>query len=450
MTATAHKMLWHEGMLLLPQHFQQAERHHEAVLRQLLTQLVPHRYGLAELVIDGEALGNEQFKLSACSGIMPDGTPFDLPAFDAAPLSRPLGKLLAGGSARFGVSLAIPLDRAGECNASDDGQLDGRPTRFRATTASVVDDYPPGERQEVRLAARNLRLVVDGESLDGHAVIRLAELVRLPTGAIAVADDFVPPCLTVAASERLAAQLKRTVEILASRSHELSASRRQRTQGMVEFSASESANLLLLHTVNGALGVLAPLLVQQVVHPATVFAELIRLAAQLYTFAGEGHPRDLPAYEHDRLAACFQAIDERLRALLETNIAVRYVPLPLTRSSERIHAARLTEAVLEAHRFYLSVQCGLPVEKVIKDFPLKGKAAAGGKLPELVAKSMRGLALAYLAVPPGEIPAQPGCSYFEISREGELWKSVTEGRSFAIFVPADFTNLKLELMAVKE
>jgi len=219
---------------------------------------------------------------------------------------------------------------------------------------------------------------------------------------------------------------------------------------MVEFTVSESANLLLLHTVNAALGALAPLIVQPLVHPATLYAELTRLAAQLFTFAGEGHPRELPAYEHDQPAACFRAIDARLRTLLETNIAVRYVPLPMTRSSERIHAARLTEAVLDAHRFYLSVQCGLPVERVVKEFPLKAKAAASGRLAELVAKSVRGMAMTYLAVPPGEIPAQPGCSYFEISRDGELWKAVAEGRAFSIFVPADFTDLKLELMAVKE
>jgi type VI secretion system protein ImpJ len=449
MTAS-HKVLWHEGMLLLPQHFQQADRHHEAVLRQLLAQLVPYGHGLARLSIDGEALGNEQFKLTACSGIMPDGTPFDLPPGDASPLARPVGKLLAGGTSRLGISLAIPLDRAGECNVSEGGQLDGRPTRYRSASATVVDDHPPGERQEVRLAVRNLRLLVDGESHDGQAVIRLAELVRLPTGAIALADDFVPPCLTVAASAALTNQLKRTVEILASRSHELSASRRQRTQGMVEFTVSESANLLLLHTVNGALGALAPLIAQPLVHPATLYAELSHLAAQLFTFAGDGHPRELPAYEHDQPAACFRTIDARLRTLLETNIAVRYVPLPIARSSERIHAARLPEAVLDAHRFYLSVHCGLPAEKVMKEFPLKSKAAASGRLAELVAKSVRGMALTYLAVPPGEIPAQPGCSYFEISRDGELWKAVADGRAFSIFVPAEFTDLKLELMAVKE
>jgi type VI secretion system protein ImpJ len=302
----------------------------------------------------------------------------------------------------------------------------------------------------VRIAVRNLRLLVEGESLDGHAFIKIAEVVRAANGGMALADDFVPTCLSVAASSVIGQQLRRTVEILGSRSSELSASRRQRTQGMVEFTVSDSANLLLLHTVNGALGTLSVQLAQPCLHPFFVFSELLRLAAHLYTFAGDGHPRDLPAYDHDQPAGCFRAVDVQLRKLLETNIAVRYVPLPMTKSSERIHAARLPEAVLEAHRLYLSVACALPAERVLKEFPLKSKAASTGRLPELIAKSIRGMGMTYLSVPPGEIPAQPGCTYFEISRDGDAWKAVVEGRTFSVFVPAEFTDLKLEFMAVKE
>ena len=55
-----------------------------------------------------------------------------------------------------------------------------------------------------------------------------------------------------------------------------------------------------------------------------------------------------------------------------------------------------------------------------------------------------------MSVPPGEIPAQPGCSYFELSREGEHWGGVADTRTLGIFLPPEFTDLKLECMAVKE
>jgi type VI secretion system protein ImpJ len=124
--------------------------------------------------------------------------------------------------------------------------------------------------------------------------------------------------------------------------------------------------------------------------------------------------------------------------------------VPLSKTSERVHSGRVPEAVLDGHRIYFSVQCGLPAERVMKELPIKAKVASGGRLPALIAQAMRGLPLTYLAVPPGEIPAQPGCSYFELSREGEHWEGITDTRTLGVFLPPEFTDLKLECMAVKD
>jgi type VI secretion system protein ImpJ len=56
----------------------------------------------------------------------------------------------------------------------------------------------------------------------------------------------------------------------------------------------------------------------------------------------------------------------------------------------------------------------------------------------------------YLSVPPGEIPAQPGSSYFELQRVGDEWANIVESRAIGVFLPPDFTDLKMEFMAVKE
>ena len=444
----SQKVLWHEGMLLLPQHFQQADRHTAAGLRGVLAQAQAYAYGVSRLAIDSEALINQQFKVTDAAGIFPDGLAFDIPADDAAPLARPI--TLAAGRERLTVYLAAALERPGEVNSSANGTSDGRPTRHRTSTMTLVDDSGGGERQDVQLAARHLLVVCEGESLDGLSVLPIAEIVRTGNGTLALSEHFVPPCLAVAAAPVLSQQLKRTLEILASRSGEIALSRRQRTQGKVEFTVSESANFLMLHTLNGFLPVLAHCAGRPRLHPETLFVELLRLAGELSTFSAEGTARSLPAYDHDHLSICFAALDERLRALLETSITLRYVPIALTKSSERIHAARLPEAVFDGHRLYLSVQCGLPAERVMKELPIKAKIASSGRLPGLIAQAMRGLSLTYLAVPPGELPAQPGCSYFELAREGEHWQGATETRSLSLFLPPEFTDPKLELMAVKE
>lgn len=441
------RVLWHEGMLLLPQHFQQADRHLETRLATLLALAQRHHAGFIRLQVDSEALGNQQLKLVEAVGILPDGLPFDLPLGDAAPAARPIA--LQPGQDRLAVYLAAALDRPGEVNSSPDGRRDGRTLRYRAQDLELVDDSGEGERQQIQVAARNLVLLTGDESHDGFSVLPIGVIERGPTGKLVLSERMIPPCLTVEASPVLVGQLKRTLEIVGSRAQELAHNRRQRTQGKVEFSVSESANFMMLHTLNGALPVLHHLAAGRT-HPETLFTELARLAGQLSTFSADGYPRELPAYDHLNLAGCFAALDERLRALLETSIALRYVPVPLTKASERIHSGRVPEAVLDGHRIYFSIQCGLPAERVMKELPIKAKVASGGRLPALIAQAMRGLSLTYLAVPPGEIPAQPGCSYFELSREGEHWDGITDTRTLGVFLPPEFTDLKLECMAVKD
>ena len=84
------RVLWHEGMLLLPQHFQQADRHLDARLGTVLGLSQRYPSGFTRLVIDSEALANQQLKLIEATGILPDGLPFDIPAGDGAPSARPI------------------------------------------------------------------------------------------------------------------------------------------------------------------------------------------------------------------------------------------------------------------------------------------------------------------------------------------------------------------------
>ncbi len=385
------------------------------------------------------------------TGAFPDGTVFDMPRSDALPQPRHLAPAFeASRKERLGIFLALPSGQPGVPLCDDPGHPSPTPVRYRRTTASVRDAVPGGSDRELQNLSKDLSLRVEGESLDGFTTLKIAEVARDAGGGCALVESYIPPCLSIAAAPALQRILRRVVDILGARSSELSAGRRQRTQGLVEFSVSETANYFMLHTVNGALPGLQHLLEQGTAHPERLHLELSRLAGQLLTHASEGHPRDLPPYRHDDLAATFLALDQKLRALLETSIAIRYVPLPLTRSAGGVHNARLPEAVLEGHRLYLSVLSSAPSEKIVNQTAQKAKIGATTRVNALMAQALKGVALTYLSVPPAEVPSQPGTSYFELQRSGEEWELVVETRTLGIFLPPDFTDLKMEFMAVKD
>jgi type VI secretion system protein ImpJ len=167
----AQKVLGHEGMLLLPQHFQQADRHAAANLRRVLEQAQAHAHGFTRLTIDTEALARGQFRLLDAAGLLPDGLAFDIPSDDAAPLARPV--VIPPTKDRLAVWLGAALERPGEANCSTQGARDGRATRWRAQAASLPDDAGDAERQDVQLATRHLLVVVDGEPVDGLSLLSL-------------------------------------------------------------------------------------------------------------------------------------------------------------------------------------------------------------------------------------------------------------------------------------
>jgi type VI secretion system protein ImpJ len=445
------KVLWHEGMFLTPVHFQQWDRQGEAERQLQAALLQPLGRGLAGLELDGQALANQSVALRRAAGAFPDGTVFDMPRTDALPQARHLGAAFdASRKERLGIYLALPAIQPGVALCDDPERPSPSPVRFRRQTTTVRDAVPGGSDREIATLAKELTLRLEGESLDGFTTLKIAEVARDAGGGCSLVETYIPPCLSIGAAPAIQRILRRVVDILGARSSDLAKGRRQRTQGLVEFSVSETANYFMLHTVNGALPGLMHLLDQGTAHPERLYLELARLAGQLLTHASEGHARDLPPYRHDDLASTYLGLEQKLRQLLETSITIRYVPLPLTRSAGGVHTARLPEAVLEGHRLYLSVLSSAPTDKIVNQTALKAKIGASTRVNQLMAQALKGVGLTYLSVPPADIPAQPGTSYFELQRSGEEWPLVLETRTLGIFLPPDFTDLKMEFMAVKD
>ena len=82
------KVVWSEGMLLAPQHLQQAERHADHARHVLLRGTVPCAWGFSELELDAAALALGKIALVRAVGVFGDGTVFDMPAVD--PLPEPI------------------------------------------------------------------------------------------------------------------------------------------------------------------------------------------------------------------------------------------------------------------------------------------------------------------------------------------------------------------------
>lgn len=69
------KVIWSQGMFLLPHHFQQETRYLEHLVDSRARALAPHGWGFTELVLDEALLSVGRLGIVRASGILPTARP---------------------------------------------------------------------------------------------------------------------------------------------------------------------------------------------------------------------------------------------------------------------------------------------------------------------------------------------------------------------------------------
>jgi type VI secretion system protein ImpJ len=440
------KVLWTKGVLLAPQHLQLQDRFVEDLLSFQLSALQANPWGYSALEVDREMLDGGILALSSARGLFPDGLAFDMPGHDPLPKPRPLEGVWAPDQDSLSAYLAISEYRPGGRNVSmEEARSDAR---YSAEVVFYRDENTGLVEKPVQVAQKNLRILLEGESLDGSAVLRLANIFRTEDGGYDLDPNFVPPVVDIQSSPVLMAIARRLVELLSARSAELSRTRRQRGQDLADFGISDVANFWLLYTVNTYLPVLRHIYEVRRGHPGDLFEALLSLAGALTTFAKEGDPRTLPTYDHTRLSTCFGDLDEALRTLLETVVPQNYRAIVLRPTKPFVYAAAMEDSLLAANQIYLAVSS----EAGRTDLPEKTlelvKVGAADHLDHLYRRGLPGLALTHVTDPPSSIPVKLDYEYFLVDTSGEEWEEVIRGKNIAAYVPAAIREPSLELVAI--
>lgn len=447
---TNEKVLWEEGMFLGPQHFQAFERHVLHQVRGRADTLSPFGYGLTSLKIDEDALAQGEFVLLQASGVFRDGVVFQAPAHDPLPPRRRFADAFHARAIVLGVHLAIREVRAGSMlSKAEDASAIGR---YRRRKVEMPDDLAGTNTttREVAVGDLDVRVLWEGEALDGYQSLEVARVVR--TGSAYQLDkDFVPTCLFAAASPALMKILKRTAELLSSKSEELANKRGQRVGGTVQFTAADAAGFWLRHTVNTFLPVVAHHCRAPFAHPETIYTSLASLVGALCTFSPDRRPTAVPPYDHGNLTATFTELDRQLRDLPQNIVPETCVAIPLTRRGPDEWVGQVQdESLFERADFYLSLTGNSAPDKFIREAPFKVKIASPAKLEEIRRANVRGVVLTHVPVPPTEIPQRPGCHYFSLSRDGKYWESLRDTRTIALSIPTEFDEVQVECLCVKK
>ena len=462
------KVIWSEGLLIGPHHFQQADRYYEQTLDQRVRPLAPFSWGALDIQIDVNTLEQRSaVRLERFHGVLPSGTVANIPDADDAPVTRVIPpELLPVFSDHLNVYLALPIDRPNGHNYRMSGSRPIDDTRYVPAFSNVVDECSGENEQTIVTAKKNFRLLFGEENDTQFERMKIAELIRLPDGRTALHQEYAPPCLVFQASTYLAGMLRDLARRLKATIAAVAVMRPQAGSDAGDFGMGRLEMLWVHGTLSSTLALLNHFNQVGQLHPETVYRSLLQLAGHLDVLLPAGQVIDLPAYDHNDLAGCFGQVFQTIETLLQAVptpppgpvITIDLEPAqspagyPVLRTTSTLDRLLLTGS----YALYLVVTIAgehrnrLPF--LSTHLPGTLTLAAFAQIDQYMERAY-GLRIT-AEQRPQEAPAFGQAVYFQLEQRGTAWDGIQADRSLAVHIPyavrQEFQQLDAKLIAIHQ
>lgn len=440
------KVLWTEGLFLQPHHFQQADRYHEALISGLAARIAPYLWGFSALELDEAALKVGQIAVKSCAGLTQDGTVFRVPGAERHPPALEVPPNIKD----CVVYLTVPQRRQGASEVDLTG-AEQSASRLRPSEVEVSDTMSL-DRKSVTLGVGEMRLqfALAVDDLADKLAMPLARIIEVrPDREIVLDTSFIASCLDVRAAFPLGSFLRELEGLL---NHRVTALAGRLAESGTTRGVAEIQDFLLLQVCNRALPLMRLMGAQDMVHPLTLYRDLVQLAGELATFmATERRPPEFAPYAHDDLNRTFTPVIRALRQYLSAVLEQNAVLIPLEPRKYGISVGLIADRkLLSTAGFVLAVKADIPDETVRRHFSGQVKVGPVEEIRQLVNSALPGIGLRPLPVAPRQIPYHAGVVYFAMEEASPYWAKMTTTGGIAVHVSGDYPGLVMELWAIRQ
>jgi type VI secretion system protein ImpJ len=458
-------IFWRQGLFLQPHHFQHNDQ--LSLYRQSrMTSLTMHyAWGIAALEIDEPALVDQSVVLNKLTVLMRDGLLIEYPGNAVIGARKiDLAKLGAGRTLYIGVRRTIP-DQVNVHvveKLHDAAKVEARLAAITEPT-EIRDHYAGGPVGQVSLMSYVVRLFWEDEiqDLGDYELMPIANLYQDGDQA-KIQQEFIPPCLNLAASPALTKRLRQLRDEIVGRARqiEIFKVRGKANGGGVELDAGHIDMVMALSVLNHFGPTLHHLLESPTTHPWDVDGLLRQLVGALSTFSERcnmlGETRDgrmlLTPYRHANIGPGMHALADLIRSQLNEIAAApeMVVRLEPEGAAHGYYVADLPEGFFgQRQRYHLIASGDLDATQFAATLASSAKMAAPGQIEKLVTHSLPGLELLHLPEAPRGVPRRTGAQYFRIDTLSDAWMAINQEHRAALFVPEAPANLQLELIVSK-
>ncbi len=439
----AHKVIWQEGMLLRPQHLQHNDRYYHQQLNR--TRLLgSDAWGFLSLDIDLQYLNLGKLVVNQASGVLPDGSLFELTTAMA-----PLVLEVPANAGRQSVYLALPMTTGNQVETRTQEAPEVL-ARYIACDIEVADSNAGRDaRCQISCARPDLRLLL-GEQPGDEVYVKLKIAQVLECSAeegLRMEPDFAPTFIYVQGSGFVSSCLKEVISLLASRGDAIA----ERMGGSGATAGAQIADFLMLQLINRTEPVLRHYLVQAQVRSEALFREMLSILGELATFASDSkRATQQVRYLHGDQGASFRGLMAGLRTVLSMVFEQHALELVLQQRQYGVMVCPVADLkLLGTATFILAVAAQCDSEELRHRLPAHLKIGPVERIRELVNLHLAGIKVKPLPVAPRQIPFHAGKTYFMLELSARDIAQLEQSGGFAFHVGGEFSELELTFWAIR-
>ena len=312
---------WHDGMLLLPQHFEQLTQRHENLVQYHAMTASPYGWGVRMLKVDEVQLMRGIFRVLEAEVVFPDGLAVHYDAGILEPLQFDLC-ILPDGAKQQAVTLHLAIP------ARNVGTASGELLRYVSSGDVPAEDAQDDVDTNVipRLMPRLILLAGGEPSPSKYVSVPIAKVVY--RREIFALSEFVPPVCEVALDSNLTKLCAATVRRLRERAIYLS--EQIRTLSASGRRQMEAQQFHRIRSLVAGLPAFEALLSTGLAHPYVLYVAYCALAGEVSGLGSTMIPPIFPVYNHRDLFETFSVVNDYINAVLREGIPENYVGVPFS------------------------------------------------------------------------------------------------------------------------
>ena len=456
-------ILWHQGLFLQPQHFQQFDLYCQSLLSPLMNYLQPYFWGVCNIEIPYNSLKNMIFDIIKGEIVFQDGTWVDIPGNSTIQARSFVNeKFDAGKPYKVYVGLRkwntnkenVTIIKTNDAN-------DNVRTRFISYSdpAEIKDIHQGGQSAQLNLMEYSLKIFLENEieNLTDYCVVPVVEL-EYDGNELKIVRGFIPPVIALSGSEALRQNVQNIFEQLTSQCHKLEEYKISREIQDLDLNSQYLTSILALRTLSKYIPVLYHFNQTENIHPWNIYAILRQIVGELSTFTDRinslGKLTDgtllLPDYNHEKLNLCFSEVQTLIGELLSSIIIGPESIIQLIRKEGYFTASIPPEVFEERNSFFLVLKTAESQDKLLNAIQRIAKFSSIENISTLVGRALPGISLEYCLIPPPGLPSRSNSFYFKINKDHPQWIDVQKNQNICLYWEQAPKDTRAEIIILKK